>query len=161
MSAGKTWSLSPRLWLAAALAVLPAGVALLFTSLTLPQVALLSALLLAGACLAGAFLHAQVMRPVHAVLHQARQVAAGEASSHGHLERVDELGMLMRAVNQAGLNLRALLDDVAGQSTILADSSRVIATGSLPAMPKTFARAYLAPPKMTAALSLGKRKNVP
>ena len=129
LSAGKTWPLSPRLWLAGALAVLPAGVALL------------SALLLAGAGLAGAFLYVQVMRPVQAVLHQARQVAAGEASSHGHLERVDELGMLMRAVNQAGLNLRALLDDVAGQSTILADSSRVIAAGSLDLSARTESQA--------------------
>jgi aerotaxis receptor len=141
LSAAKTWPLSPRLWLAGALAVLPAGVALMFTSLTLPQVALLLALLLAGAGLAGAFLHVQVMRPVQAVLHQARQVAAGEASTHGHLERVDELGMLMRAVNQSGLNLRALLDDVAGQSTILADSSRVIAAGSLDLSARTESQA--------------------
>ncbi len=141
LSAGKTWPLSPRLWLAAALAVLPAGVALLFTALTLPQVALLSALLLAGAGLAGAFLHVQVTRPVQAVLHQARQVAAGEASSHGHLERVDELGMLMRAVNQSGLNLRALLDDVAGQSSQLAEASHVIAAGSLDLSARTESQA--------------------
>ncbi len=139
LSAAKTWSLSARLWLAAALAVLPAGLAL--ASFGAPQLAVGSALLLLGLGLAGTFLHLQVMRPVKAVLDQARQVAAGEASTHGHLERVDELGMLMRAVNQSGLNLRSLLDDVAGQSAMLAESSRVIASGSLDLSARTESQA--------------------
>jgi aerotaxis receptor len=45
------------------------------------------------------------------------------------LDRVDEIGLLMRAVNQAGLNLRSLVDDVAEQVGGVAVASREIAAG--------------------------------
>ena len=141
LSAGKTWSLAARLWLASALAVLPGVAALAWAPLSgVHQVGGLAALL-AGFGLAGAFLHAQVTRPTRAVLQQARQVAAGEAPHDAHLERADELGMLMRAVSQSGLNLLALLDDVAGQSSALAESSRVIASGSMDLSARTESQA--------------------
>ena len=49
------------------------------------------------------------------LVYAARDVAAGCGDGQARMNRVDELGMLMRAVNQAGLNLRSLVDDVGEQ----------------------------------------------
>ncbi|WP_028309953.1 MULTISPECIES: methyl-accepting chemotaxis protein [Derxia] len=71
------------------------------------------------ALLSAVWLEWQVVRPLGAVLDQARAVAAGNPERLPVPDRVDEIGMLMRAVNQSGLNLRALLDDVEAQSGAL------------------------------------------
>ncbi len=60
-------------------------------------------------------LNAQIVRPLRQVLAQAQSVAAGQAGQNLHFNRIDEIGMLMRAVNQAGLNLKSLVDDVGEQ----------------------------------------------
>lgn len=44
-----------------------------------------------------------------------QKVVAGRKPDSIHLNRVDELGMMMRLVNQAGLNLNSLVDDVSTQ----------------------------------------------
>ena len=80
-----------------------------------------------AAVVTGVFLEAQVSRPIQQVLRQALAVAAGQAGENVHLDRVDEIGMLMRAVNQAGLNLRSLVDDVGAQATQLQNASAEIA----------------------------------
>ena len=54
--------------------------------------------------------------PLHAVLRQARQVASGESAQSLFLERRDELGSLMRSVEQAGLNMRSLVSDIEGKA---------------------------------------------
>ncbi|NML17173.1 methyl-accepting chemotaxis protein [Azohydromonas caseinilytica] len=79
---------------------------------------------------ATAFLWRQVATPVHSILERASIVASGEAAQPLSLDRVDDVGLLARAVNQAGLNLRALVDDVAEQVGGLASASRQIASGS-------------------------------
>jgi aerotaxis receptor len=80
--------------------------------------------------LACAWLEAQIARPLRQVLAQAQRVAAGNPDRNAQLARIDEIGMLMRAVNQAGLNTRALVDDVAEQLGGLNVASREIAQGS-------------------------------
>jgi aerotaxis receptor len=137
----KTLPLSARVWGACTLAVLPAALALLGSGLTGMALAAALLALLAGLLVAGGLLQQQVVTPLRAVLGQARKVAAGEPGSHAHLERADELGMLMRAVNQSGLNLLALIDDVAEQSAGLAVASREIAAGSLDLSARTEAQA--------------------
>eukprot|EP01041_Mallomonas_annulata_P026355 gene26355-47644_t len=57
-------------------------------------------------------------------------VAAGQPGSNEQLDRVDEIGMLMRTVNQSGLNLRALLDDVSAQIEGVSSVSREISEGN-------------------------------
>ncbi|MDP3612175.1 MAG: PAS domain-containing protein, partial [Rubrivivax sp.] len=61
------------------------------------------------------WLQAQVATPLETVLKQALAVAAGQPAANVNLNRVDEIGMLLRAVNQAGLNLISLVDDVSAQ----------------------------------------------
>ncbi|GHC88658.1 aerotaxis sensor receptor [Pseudorhodoferax aquiterrae] len=61
------------------------------------------------------WLEARIARPLQRVLQQAQCVASGSPGENVHLDRVDEIGMVLRAVNQAGLNLRSLVDDVGQQ----------------------------------------------
>ena len=56
-------------------------------------------------------------------------VAAGQVAQGLQMERVDSLGMLARAINQAGLNLRSLTDDVGQQVAGIRVASAEIAAG--------------------------------
>jgi len=76
------------------------------------------------------WLEAQIARPLEQVLKQALSVAAGQPGENVHLNRVDEIGMIMRAVNQAGLNLRSLVDDVSEQVGGVQTASTEIAQGN-------------------------------
>ena len=72
----------------------------------------------------------QVTRPLDRVGQQAKAVAAGQPGENLNLERVDEIGMLLRSVNQAGLNLRSLVDDVSSQMSGLRQVTDDIAAGN-------------------------------
>ncbi len=84
----------------------------------------------AGAALADAFLSWQMVRPLHAIRCHAQAVAAGNLYTEPPLDRVDDIGLLARSVNQAGLNLRALVDDVAAQVAGVSAASEQIAQGN-------------------------------
>jgi aerotaxis receptor len=77
-----------------------------------------------------AWLEQQIATPLDKVLKQAQSVAAGQAGENLHFNRVDEIGMLMRAVNQSGLNLKSLVDDVSGQIVGVRSASDEIANGN-------------------------------
>ena len=76
------------------------------------------------------FLEAQISRPLEQVLRQALSVAAGQPGENVQLNRVDEIGMILRAVNQSGLNLRSLVDDVSEQVAGVQATSSEIAQGN-------------------------------
>ncbi|WP_349741063.1 methyl-accepting chemotaxis protein [Roseateles cavernae] len=57
----------------------------------------------------------QLAAPLRRVARQAAAVAAGYFDADVRMERVDEIGMLLRSINQAGLNVRALVADVSEQ----------------------------------------------
>jgi aerotaxis receptor len=76
------------------------------------------------------WLEAQITRPLDVVLKQALCTAAGNPDANVTLNRVDEIGMILRAVNQSGLNLRSLVDDVAEQISGMQIASREIAQGN-------------------------------
>ncbi len=78
----------------------------------------------------GWWLERQIVAPLQRVVRQAQSVAAGQPGSNEQLDRVDEIGMLMRTVNQSGLNLRALLDDVSVQIDGVSNVSREISEGN-------------------------------
>jgi len=80
--------------------------------------------------LASAWLESQISQPLTRVLRQARGVAAGNPGKVESLNRVDEIGMLLRAVNQAGLNLQSLVADVGEQVDGLRTASGEIASGN-------------------------------
>ncbi len=83
-----------------------------------------------GLAAAAWWLRRQVVLPVRQVLTQALAVASGQPVDPVPMNRADEVGVLMRAVNQAGLNLRALVDDVTEQADGVDAASRDVAAGS-------------------------------
>lgn len=77
-------------------------------------------LVLSGASLilflfAGIFLQAQVSHPLKLILTQMQKVVSGRRADYFQFNRVDEVGMLLRLVNQSGLNLNSLVGDVTTQ----------------------------------------------
>jgi aerotaxis receptor len=73
----------------------------------------------------------QISRPLENVLKQALSVASGQPGENLNLNRVDEIGMILRAVNQSGLNLRSIVDDVVGQASGLRMASSEIVRGNI------------------------------
>ena len=86
--------------------------------------------MLAASVVAAWWLERQIVRPLNAILEHAASVAAGHPPPPVQMNRVDALGMLMRAVNQAGLNLRSLVDDVGGQLGGMQMASAEISSGN-------------------------------
>ncbi|SDB93403.1 aerotaxis receptor [Paraburkholderia lycopersici] len=73
-------------------------------------------------------LEAQIARPLKHVLEQSLAVASGQSAGSMTVNRADEIGMIQRAVAQAGLNLRSLVDDVSEQLSGLRHASADIAS---------------------------------
>ncbi len=84
----------------------------------------------AAAVLSDLWIESQVASPLETVLRVAKGVAAGNPERNVSLNRVDEIGMILRAVNQAGLNLRSLVDDVSEQTDGVYTASSEIASGN-------------------------------
>ncbi len=84
----------------------------------------------AAALLADVFLTRQIVAPLRAIRCQAQAVASGSPGENLNLDRVDDIGMVLRAINQSGLNLRALVDDVARQVGGLSAVAEQIAQGN-------------------------------
>lgn len=76
------------------------------------------------------WLRAQVSLPLATVLRVAQAAAAGSPERNVALNRVDEIGMLLRAVNQSALTLRSLVDDVSAQTEGVHHASSEIASGN-------------------------------
>ena len=86
---------------------------------------------MAGAAGADWFLEAQISRPLKFLQRKAQRVATGQPDTDVvQLNRIDEIGMILRSINQAGLNLRALVDDVGEQVSGLSTASAQIAQGN-------------------------------
>lgn len=109
------------------------GLALTFAAASawLPPV-LPAMLALTAACglLATWWIERQVAAPLKIILANAELIAAGQSVDMPVLNRVDDIGLLARAVNQAGLILRSLLDDVAQQVEGIQVASTEIANGN-------------------------------
>jgi aerotaxis receptor len=88
----------------------------------------------AAAALAGLaanlWLESQIASPLATVLRVALRAAEGNPERNVTLDRVDEIGMLLRAVNQSALNLRSLLDDVSEQANAVHAGTADIALGN-------------------------------
>jgi aerotaxis receptor len=72
----------------------------------------------------------QIVRPVENVARQALNVATGERNSVTHLNRSDELGLILRSVGQLGLMCRWLIHDVSGQVASVRQGSETLAQGN-------------------------------
>lgn len=76
------------------------------------------------------FLQRQISRPLKIILSQMQKVVSGRKADYRHFNRVDEMGLLMRLVNQSGLNLNSLVGDVSAQiSGIRTISQRISREG--------------------------------
>ncbi|MBA4256604.1 MAG: hypothetical protein C0445_12090 [Polaromonas sp.] len=81
----------------------------------------------AGACW---WLERQIAGPLKMVAKQAAAVASGDFDANVRLDRVDDIGMILRALNQSGLNVRSLVDDVGLQVDGVQTASGEIAEAS-------------------------------
>jgi aerotaxis receptor len=75
-------------------------------------------------------LERQFARPLEELRRQALAVATGECRSVAMMDRVDEIGMTMRAVSQLGLMFRWLIDDVSQQVLTVQTAVKEIAQGN-------------------------------
>jgi aerotaxis receptor len=123
-------SVGQRIGLALGLSWLCQVLLLLGLDLANLQAVVLASATTLGHVLAGAWLWRQIARPLGMIARQAQSVASGSLDQHIHLNRVDDIGMILRSVNQAGLNLRALLDDVGVQVSGISSASEQIAQGN-------------------------------
>jgi len=80
-----------------------------------------------GGLAGGVMLEQQIAAPLERVLEEAKRAAHGQSSQEAGLDRIDEIGMLMRAIHQANLNLQALLKDVTRRSSAIGASSTTVA----------------------------------
>ena len=74
------------------------------------------------------YLNAQVCRPLKTIVKQMQRVVSGRKTDYYHFDRVDEIGLMMRLVNQSGLNLNSLVDDVGAQISGISEISQRVAT---------------------------------
>ncbi|SCK55663.1 methyl-accepting chemotaxis sensory transducer with Pas/Pac sensor [Variovorax sp. HW608] len=76
------------------------------------------------------WLESQIAAPLATVLRVAQKAAEGNPERNVSLDRVDDIGLLLRAVNQCALNLRSLLDDVSEQARGVHAGAVEIASGN-------------------------------
>ena len=93
-------------------------------------VGVLAAVAAGVAALASGWLEAQISRPLEKVLEQALAVASGATQQTLHLDRVDEIGMVLRILGQLGLMFRWVIDDVSGQVLNVQSATSEIAQGN-------------------------------
>jgi len=113
------------------LGLVPPAAALAALGLPAPGAALLAGGLAAGAALAFALIHAQLLGPMAAVSRHARLAAGGQGTVTAELDRIDDIGLTLRAINQMSANQKTLIDDVILQTDGLHNASREISQGNL------------------------------
>jgi aerotaxis receptor len=81
------------------------------------------------ALLASLWLESQIAGPLERVKAQALRIVSGERSEL-HLNRVDEIGMVLRCIDQLGMMFRWVVDDVSGQVMKVRSATDEIAAGT-------------------------------
>lgn len=84
---------------------------------------------IAATALLTCYLHAQIARPVKSIVQQMQSVVSGRKTTYYHFDRIDDIGLMMRLVNQSGLNLNSLVDDVGAQISGMGTISQQVAKG--------------------------------
>ena len=115
----------PMLFLAAVMVT-----TLALSGLAGSALAVASGTLLAACMLAAWTIEAQLTKPLSRVLVAAQQVASGTLAEEFPLDRCDDVGLLARAISQAGLNLQALMADVREQVSGVQVASKEIAAAN-------------------------------
>lgn len=112
-------------------AVLAGGIIPVLFSLSGAGILPLSIASLLTMLLLDVFLQQQIARPLQTLLGQAQRVVSGRKVDSLRFNRVDEIGMLLRVVNQFSLNLNSLVDDVTAQVAGMKDVSEQLAGGNV------------------------------
>ncbi|MRW90226.1 PAS domain-containing protein [Duganella sp. FT80W] len=86
-------------------------------------------------------LRVSVLQPLERALHGARAIAAGDLSSSFDTEATDEVGQLLRALQQMNSNLIATIRDVRVNVETMAVATRQIAAGNADLSGRTEAQA--------------------
>ena len=94
------------------------------------ELAAISAAVVGGLLALGWWLEAQIVAPLAQVRAQALRVVTGDARTELHLDRVDDVGMILRTVGQLGLMFRWVIDDVSAQVLHLQTATAEIASGN-------------------------------
>ncbi|WP_431824136.1 methyl-accepting chemotaxis protein [Burkholderia sp. F1] len=94
------------------------------------RLAAFAAVTAGAAVAAGMWLDAQIARPLKQLREQALNVASGDRRGGAGMDRVDEIGMTLRTINQLGLMFRWLVDDVSEQVLNVQRASNEIAQGN-------------------------------
>jgi aerotaxis receptor len=119
-----------RIRLACTLAALIAAGPLALLGLTAVQWAIGAGAAVFGALAACIMLERQLAAPLTGILRHAQYGANSFQAPNVHLPRVDEVGLLMRVVNQSVLNLRVPINDLARRARVLDRSSGEISQAS-------------------------------
>ncbi|MBI2732728.1 MAG: diguanylate cyclase [Aquabacterium sp.] len=98
---------------------------------SMPSRALAIGMMACTCALVLAWWHTTLLQPLAALVTQARLVASGQRPQTLFAERGDEIGALMRGIEQAGLNLVALGCDIRGQVEKLQGSVTAMQDGNL------------------------------
>ena len=106
------------------------GAALLASGLQGTTLLATSAALILSLLAADFFIETQITAPLGQILQVAQQVASGEPGKALSFNRVDDIGMIARAVNQSGLNLQSLVADVFAQASGVQVASQQIAAAN-------------------------------
>lgn len=89
-----------------------------------------AAIIVVAAGAAGGFMHAQIALPLKTIVNQMQNIVSGRKAGHVRFNRVDEIGTMMRLVNQAGLNLHSLVNDVSVQAGGISEISQQLQANS-------------------------------
>jgi aerotaxis receptor len=90
----------------------------------------LAGVVAAAALLASLWLEAQISRPLEQVREQALRLASGDSQIAVQMNRVDEIGIILRTVGQLGLMFRWVIDDVSSQVVNVQTATAEIAQGN-------------------------------
>ena len=130
-SLGRTLAVHWRIRLAMAVVGLLPVLAALAAGVGGSQILMLAAMAALAVVAGSAWLEAQIARPLKQMLAHAMQIAVGDPGDGRGLDRVDDIGMIYRAIDQAGLNLKSLVADISEQVGGLRTVSGEIASGNL------------------------------
>jgi len=121
-----TWRIRLPLLMAGAMA----GITLFSSNISGVAATSIGAATAVGLLLADWIIEVQLASPLHRLMEAAQQVATGESGDDIGLNRCDEIGLIARSINQSGLNLLSLVDDVYEQTSGVQVASSEIAAAS-------------------------------
>jgi len=86
---------------------------------------------LLGILAAWSLLHTMIVRPFKDAVHAARVLAGGDLSGKFDTARNDDMGQLMRALQQMNVNLRSIIGDVRTNVESISHATKEIAAGNM------------------------------